>query len=152
MEEHLRDDAAFILTNCFIFSYDRDEIAVDVMGRVRPMTQRKERASKWVSRKMRDAARRFLYVRLLPTVGYDNVTFFRFPHSSKKHVLFLYYTVYRRQDVQWLLIMPRTRFATSDWAIADSESLRRESRRDLVNPGLSMSPPRNHTNSIEEEA
>lgn len=48
------------------------------MGRVHPMTQRKERASKWVSREMRDAARRFLYVRLLPTVGYD-VTFFRFP-------------------------------------------------------------------------
>lgn len=47
--------------------------------------------------------------------------------------------------------MPRTRFATSDWAIADSESLQRESRRDLVNPGLAVSPPRNLTNSIEEE-
>lgn len=42
----MRDDSAFILTNCFVFSYDRDEIAVDVMGRVRPTRRYEEKSER----------------------------------------------------------------------------------------------------------
>jgi len=69
---HLRDDSAFILTNCFIFSYKivTKSRLTSWGASIRWHRERSERVN--------ERCCAFLYVRLLPTVGYDNVTFFRF--------------------------------------------------------------------------
>ena len=147
--KRLRDDSTIVSTDCFAFSYVHDEITIDVMEKTRPCEKkvRQKIGIGWNTRRFHEVTVNSLsrHARIRPTTTtLSSFVFLSFAQETRFTPVL--HSVHRR-------MLPRRRtiaayyalytLATSDWAIANSESPWRESQEgsgDLVNPGYPISP------------